>query len=77
MGYSNRTTLDRGLVSCAECGMEDEYERIRAYRPSEGEGEIEGSVGLSLAKLMVASAFVGAAVAFLLSAALKKEDGRA
>ncbi|MCE2398811.1 MAG: hypothetical protein J4F34_07245 [Gemmatimonadetes bacterium] len=72
MGYSNRTTRDRGLVSCAECGLEDEYERIRAYRPAEGEGEIEGGVGLSLAKLVVVSAIASAAVAFLLSAALRK-----
>lgn len=72
MGYLNRTTRDRGLVSCAECGLEDEAIRIRAYRSTDGEGEIEGGVDLSLAKLVVLSAFAGAAVAFLLSAALKK-----
>lgn len=76
MGYSNRTTRDHGLVSCAECGLEDEAERIPAHRPAEeGEGEIEGGVGLSLAKLVVVSAFAGAAVAFLLSAAFKKRAG--
>ena len=75
MGYSNRTTRDRGLVSCAECGLEDQAERIRAHRPAKGEGEIEGGADLSLAKLVVVSAFAGAAVAFLLSAALKRRTG--
>ena len=72
MGYTNRTARDRGLVSCAECGLEDEFERIRARRPADGDGEIEGGADLSLAKLVVVSAFAGAAAAFLLSAALKK-----
>lgn len=73
LGYPNRTTRDRGLASCAECGLEDEAERIRAHRPAEV--EIEGRVDLSLTKLVVVSAFAGAAVAFLLSAALKKRTG--
>ena len=31
MAYSNRTARERGFVSCATCGLEDEEEHIRDY----------------------------------------------
>jgi len=31
MSYSNRTARERGFVSCAACGLEDEEERLRGY----------------------------------------------
>ncbi len=31
MSYPNRTARERGFVSCAACGFEDEEERVRAY----------------------------------------------
>lgn len=30
MSYTNRTARDRGFVSCASCGFEDEEEQVRA-----------------------------------------------
>ena len=31
MSYPNRTARERGFVSCAACGLEDEEERVRGY----------------------------------------------
>lgn len=31
MSYPNRTARERGFVSCAACGFEDEEERVRGY----------------------------------------------
>lgn len=37
--YPNRTARDRGFVTCAECGFEDEEDRVRIRMELEAEGD--------------------------------------
>jgi len=88
MSYPNRTARERGFVSCAACGFEDEEERVRGHIEEREYAEPDVTAAdpvpsartetgfvppaRTLEKLMVASALAGVAAGLLVGSILRR-----
>ena len=69
LGFANRTARERGFLSCAACGLEDEKERVLA-RLEEAEPSPAPPPGLGA--LLAVTALVGVGVGLILGGLLRR-----
>ena len=69
LGFANRTARERGFLSCAACGLEDEKERVLA-RLEEAEPSPAPSPGLGA--LLAVTALAGVGVGLILGGLLRR-----
>ena len=80
LSYPNRTARERGFVSCATCGLEDEEERVRAHLEADGhtpEPVDSAPVPVptssrKLERLLLASALAGVAAGLILGSLFRR-----
>ena len=66
MQYQNRTARDRGIVTCAECELEEDETLVRIE--SGDDSVLSGSTGIgSDARTLAGTALLGAAAGFVLA----------
>ena len=69
LSYPNRTARERGFVSCATCGLEDDEERVRAHLE---DAESSTPPARNLQKLLAAAALAGVAVGLVLGGLVRR-----
>ncbi|HKK92836.1 MAG TPA: hypothetical protein VJ925_05355 [Longimicrobiales bacterium] len=73
MQYANRTARDRGIVTCAECELEEEETLVRIE--SGDDSVLSGSSGFGTdARTLAGTALLGAAAGFVLARLIDRGD---
>lgn len=67
LGFANRTARDRGFLSCAACGLEDEKERVLARLE-----EVTLAPSRGLGALLAVTALAGVGVGLVLGGLLRR-----
>ena len=67
LGLANRTALERGFLSCASCGFEDEKERVLAALE-----EVTPAPSRGLGTLLAVTALAGVGVGLVLGGLLRR-----
>ena len=78
LGFANRTARERGFLSCAACGLEDEKERVLTRLPAASPADPSSDPGSTpapsrgLGALLAVTALAGVGVGLVLGGLLRR-----